>query len=277
VSWSHRTRSTLLADGHVHLATGVSGIDARRLRSLPLSYEPLLYVEASSLSRLQVIVKRSFDIVVSAVLLVLSMPLFLLIAVLIRAHDHGPVTFRQRRVGLSGATFDVLKFRTMEVNAEAKLANLQTANERNGPLFKMDRDPRVTKIGRFLRETSLDELPQLVNVLRGEMSLVGPRPALPSEVANFDVDLRQRESVLPGITGLWQVEARDNPSFMAYRRLDLFYVENWSITLDLIIILRTFEQLLLKAVQLVVRTVHSAPKQVVAADEVYIASGSAGN
>ncbi|HQZ33485.1 MAG TPA: sugar transferase [Ilumatobacteraceae bacterium] len=262
-------------DGHVHLATGVSGIDARRLRSLPLSYEPLLYVEASSLSRLQVIVKRTFDVVVSALLLILAAPLLVVIAVLIWANDRGPVTFRQRRVGLGGATFDVLKFRTMVVDAEAKLATLQAANQRNGPLFKMDRDPRVTKIGRFLRETSLDELPQLVNVLRGEMSLVGPRPALPSEVANFDLDLRQRERVLPGITGLWQVEARDNPSFMAYRRLDLFYVENWSITLDLMIILRTFEQLLLKAVQLVVRRIR--PTSPAVADEVFVASGSVAN
>jgi lipopolysaccharide/colanic/teichoic acid biosynthesis glycosyltransferase len=112
----------------------------------------------------------------------------------------------------------------------------------------MEHDPRVTGIGRLLRETSLDELPQLVNVLRGEMSLVGPRPALPSEVATFGADLRQREQVPPGITGLWQVEARDSPSFEAYRRLDLFYVENWSITLDLLIMVGTVEHLVVRLV-----------------------------
>ena len=122
----------------------------------------------------------------------------------------------------------------------------------------MERDPRVTGIGRFLRATSLDELPQLINVLRGEMSLVGPRPALPSEVEHFSADLRQREQVLPGITGLWQVEARDNPSFEAYRRLDLFYVENWSMVLDFVIILGTVEQLVMKVVLMVFRRDKSA-------------------
>jgi lipopolysaccharide/colanic/teichoic acid biosynthesis glycosyltransferase len=166
----------------------------------------------------------------------------------VKLGDRGPVLFRQQRVGLDGATFDVLKFRTMRVDAEEQLAKLEAANERNGPLFKMERDPRVTRVGRFLRETSFDELPQLVNVLRGEMSLVGPRPALPSEVERFEPELRQREQVPPGITGLWQVEARDNPSFEAYRRLDLFYVENWSITLDLRIKLGTVEHLLVRLV-----------------------------
>ena len=142
--------------------------------------------------------------------------------------------------------FGMLKFRTMVVDAEAQLAKLAAMNERTGPLFNMENDPRVTRIGRILRASSLDELPQLFNVLRGEMSLVGPRPALPKEVAEFPEALRAREQVMPGITGLWQVEARDNPSFDAYRRLDLFYVENWSITLDLLIILGTVEQLIAK-------------------------------
>jgi lipopolysaccharide/colanic/teichoic acid biosynthesis glycosyltransferase len=136
----------------------------------------------------------------------------------------------------------------MRVGAEKQLEALRQTNERSGPLFKMERDPRVTGVGRFLRDTSLDEVPQLINVLRGEMSLVGPRPALPSEVANFSADLRQREQVLPGITGLWQVEARDNPSFEAYRRLDLFYVDNWSMTLDLLVVVATIEHLLLRVV-----------------------------
>ena len=235
-------------DLHVHLATGVSGIDARRLRSLPLSHEPMLYVEAPSLSRVQRLIKRAFDLVVAVIILVVASPLLALIALAVKLGDRGPVLFRQQRVGLDGVTFDVLKFRTMRVDAEEMLAKLAAANERSGPLFKMERDPRVTRVGRILRETSLDELPQLVNVLRGEMSLVGPRPALPSEVERFEPELRQREQVPPGITGLWQVEARDNPSFEAYRRLDLFYVENWSITLDLLIMVGTVEHLLVRLV-----------------------------
>ena len=250
---------------HVHLTTGIAGIDARRLRSLPLSYEPLLYVEPVSLSRVQLVVKRVFDLLASLLILVLASPVMLFIALLIKLDDRGPVFFLQRRVGKDGRTFGVLKFRTMAVDAEARLAQLKAENERNGPLFKMERDPRVTGIGRFLRGTSLDELPQLINVLRGEMSLVGPRPALPSEVVHFSENLRQREQVLPGITGLWQVEARDNPSFEAYRRLDLFYVENWSMVLDFVIILGTIEQLVMKVVLLVVRRGKSQDAEAAAA------------
>jgi lipopolysaccharide/colanic/teichoic acid biosynthesis glycosyltransferase len=127
----------------------------------------------------------------------------------------------------------------MVPDASAQLEHLAARNERNGPLFKLSLDPRVTRVGRFLRATSIDELPQLINVVRGDMSLVGPRPALPSEVEQFDHELRERISVPPGLTGLWQVEARDNPSFHAYRRLDLFYVDNWSLAMDLAIIAGT--------------------------------------
>jgi lipopolysaccharide/colanic/teichoic acid biosynthesis glycosyltransferase len=141
----------------------------------------------------------------------------------------------------------------MVVDAEAKVAELSAANTRGGPLFKVDHDPRVTPVGRFLRASSLDELPQLFNVIRGEMSLVGPRPALPREVATFDPELLTRSEALPGITGLWQVEARDNPSFAAYRRLDLFYVHNWSLSLDLIILLATAEQVLSRFLLTVIR------------------------
>jgi exopolysaccharide biosynthesis polyprenyl glycosylphosphotransferase len=233
---------------HVHIATGIAGIDARRMRSLPLGHEPLLYIEAPSLGKAQRIGKRLFDTASATVALVLTSPLWIAIAIAVKVNDGGPVFFRQERIGLGGATFGVYKFRTMMVDAEAQLATLAGVNERRGPLFKMENDPRVTRVGRFLRSTSLDELPQLLNVLRGEMSLVGPRPALPKEVAEFSPELRNRESVVPGITGLWQVEARDNPSFEAYRRLDLFYVENWSITLDLMIILGTLEQLVAKVI-----------------------------
>jgi exopolysaccharide biosynthesis polyprenyl glycosylphosphotransferase len=234
----------------LYLDPGLSGIDFRRVQALPIAHQPLLYVEAPSLSRLQVGVKRAFDITVAACMLILLAPVLLVIAALIKLEDRGPVLFSQKRVGRGGCEFAMVKFRSMCVDAEAKLAALQDANERNGPLFKLDGgDPRVTRVGKFLRASSLDELPQLFNVLRGDMSLVGPRPALASEVAEFPVELRDgRHQVRPGITGLWQVEARDNPSFEAYRRLDLFYVENWSLPLDLIILLGTVDQVVLRPI-----------------------------
>ncbi len=230
------------------LHPGLSGIDARRVKASPIAHEPLLYVEAASLSRTQRALKRAFDVAVATALLVLFSPVFAVVAVLVRLGDRGPVFFRQQRVGQGDSRFTMLKFRTMVVDAEARLAALELDNQRRGPLFKLDVDPRVTRVGRFLRASSLDELPQLINVVRGEMSLVGPRPALPAEVAEFPIELRERHRVRPGITGLWQVEARDNPSFAAYQRLDLFYVENWSLALDLVVMLGTAEQLLLRPV-----------------------------
>ena len=238
---------------HVHVATGIAGIDARRMRSTPLAHEPLLYIEKPSLGRAQLAGKRAFDIVAASFALVLAGPIMLAVAAAIKLQDRGPVLFRQTRVGRNGTEFGVLKFRSMHVDAEARLTELKQTNERIGPLFKMTDDPRVTKVGKLLRSSSLDELPQLINVLKGEMSLVGPRPALPKEVAEFPPELRHRESVAPGITGLWQVEARDNPSFEAYRRLDFFYVENWSIVLDVMIVIGTLEQLTMKLIKLFIR------------------------
>jgi lipopolysaccharide/colanic/teichoic acid biosynthesis glycosyltransferase len=186
------------------------------------------------------VVKRGIDITVASLCLIVSAPCLLVAALLIRLHDRGPVLLRQQRVGRDGTHFTVLKLRTMVPNAERLLADLSVLNERtDGPLFKLRTDPRVTPIGRVLRATSIDELPQLINVLLGTMSMVGPRPALVDEVAQFDEESLRRLNVLPGITGLWQVEARDNPSFNAYRRLDLLYVDNWSIGLDISILVRT--------------------------------------
>ena len=236
------TRALMRLGTHVHMTSGLRGIDHRRLRVQPLAYEPLLYLEPLSLSRLQLVAKRSLDLVLTFVALVLTLPLLLAAALAIKIQDRGQVVFRQERIGRNRKPFTMYKLRTMVPDAEQRLAALKGANERQGgPLFKLDKDPRVTKVGRVLRATSIDELPQLVNVLRGNMSLVGPRPALPSEVEDFDEELLARTHVLPGITGLWQVEARDNPSFGTYRRLDLFYVENWSVTLDLVILLTTIE------------------------------------
>ncbi len=229
---------------HIHLSTGVAGIDMSRMRQLPMAREPILYVENRELSSADLFAKRSIDFLGSLFGLIILSPLIAAIALAIKIGDRGPVFYRQVRVGQHGKHFKVIKFRTMVPNADQLVAELAEGNERNGPLFKIESDPRVTKIGSFLRLSSLDELPQLFNVLVGQMSLVGPRPALPSEIEEFDEELRARELVRPGITGLWQVEARDSPSFDAYRRLDLFYVENWSLTGDIAILLDTAEHLI---------------------------------
>ncbi len=237
-----------LAGRSVMLEPGISRINFHSLQFSPVAYEPLLYVQKASLARIQHLMKRVFDTLSAALGLIVISPLMLALALVIKLSDGGPVYFKQRRVGQDGETFEVYKFRTMVVDAEARLAALAATNERHGPLFKMDDDPRVTRVGRFLRDSSLDELPQLFNVLRGEMSIVGPRPALPDEVAEFPTDMRRRETVKPGITGLWQVEARDNPSFDSYRRLDLYYIENWSLTLDLVIVVGTVEAVLVRLI-----------------------------
>jgi len=233
------TRDLTGSGVHVHLSSGLLGVNYRRLRAVPLGHEPFLYVEPATLSTWQLVLKRVMDILLSAVLLILTSPVLLVAAIAIKLHDRGPVLFRQKRVGRNGKEITVHKLRTMSVDAESRLLEIAHLNERVGPLFKTESDPRVTRVGSFLRSTSLDEIPQLFDVLRGDMSLVGPRPALPAEVAEFDDELLARLRVRPGITGLWQVEARDKPSFDAYRRLDLFYVENWSILLDLAIVIDT--------------------------------------
>lgn len=225
---------------HVHLSSGLQGMAHQRVRMVPFAHEPLFYLEAPSLAKWQVGAKRVVDVVLSVLLLMVTAPVLALTALLIKLESPGPALFRQRRVGRDGRLFEVLKFRSMHVAAEKSLAHLLSCNERTaGPLFKLADDPRVTRVGQFIRATSIDELPQLVNVLRGDMSLVGPRPALPTETERFDERLQGRTAVLPGLTGLWQVEARDNPSFGPYRRLDIFYIDNWSVILDLSIIAAT--------------------------------------
>jgi lipopolysaccharide/colanic/teichoic acid biosynthesis glycosyltransferase len=160
-------------------------------------------------------------------------------AVAIRIESAGPTFFRQRRVGEGGMPFDMIKLRTMCDGADAMRDELFDLNESDGPLFKIKSDPRVTRVGRVLRKYSIDELPQFWNVMRGEMSVVGPRPALPSEVAEWDEAVHERLRVLPGITGMWQVSGRAETTFDEYKRLDLYYVDNWSLLHDLKIVLRT--------------------------------------
>ena len=184
-------------------------------------------------------IKRILDIVLSTIALVVLSPVLLAIALAVRLDSAGPIIYRARRVGRKGRTFHCMKFRTMVVNADALKASLQDKNERDGILFKMSNDPRITRVGRFLRKYSLDELPQFLNVLLGEMSLVGPRPPIASEVERYDLAHLRRLDVLPGVTGLWQVEARHDPSFDSYISLDTAYVENWTVWLDIKILLRT--------------------------------------
>jgi len=183
--------------------------------------------------------RLALDVMLSlAALLILLLP-FALIALWIRLDSPGPVLFIQRRVGKDGREFSVFKFRSMHTDAEQRLEILLGANERTGPVFKMRHDPRVTRVGRLLRKSSFDELPQLINILRGEMSLVGPRPALPREVALYSSDQRLRLSVTPGLTGLWQVSGRANLTFEEAMDLDLEYIRRQSFVLNIVLIART--------------------------------------
>jgi exopolysaccharide biosynthesis polyprenyl glycosylphosphotransferase len=206
----------------------------------PVAGLPLLQLDHPQLAGGKQVIKAVFDRVAAGLALIVLAPLFLVIAMAIRLDDRGPVFFKQVRVGRDGQTFKVYKFRTMVVDAEQRKVQLQALNEGAGVLFKMRRDPRVTKVGATLRRTSLDELPQLLNVLKGDMSLVGPRPALPDEVARYGDHMRRRLVVKPGITGLWQVSGRSGLSWEEAFRLDLRYVDNWSIVLDLQILWKTF-------------------------------------
>ena len=200
---------------------------------------PMLHVDHPRLTGGKRLIKEIFDRVTASLLIMLVSPLLATIAILIKLGSPGQVLFRQVRVGRGGKEFVIYKFRTMYVDAEARLAELHHLNEFDGVLFKMRDDPRVTRVGKVLRRYSLDELPQLFNVLRGQMSLVGPRPPLPREVAQYPDDARRRLVVKPGMTGLWQVSGRSDLPWEEAMRLDLRYVENWSIPLDLTILMRT--------------------------------------
>jgi lipopolysaccharide/colanic/teichoic acid biosynthesis glycosyltransferase len=208
---------------------------------------------------MQLAVKRALDIVMAALLLVLTAPVMAVAALLIKLNDRGPVLFRQIRIGRDGEPFTLVKMRTMEVDAEARLSELRHRNERHGPLFKVSSDPRITPIGSVLRATAIDELPQLINVLTGRMSIVGPRPALPSEIAEFDDELKRRHIVKPGLTGLWQVEANHKASFDEYRRLDLFYVDNWSVAMDIAVMIDTVPAILRRGLSALRRSASTAP------------------
>jgi len=221
------------------LSSSLTDVAGPRITLEPLDGLPLIHVKIPQFEGGRHVLKRGMDIVLSAIALTVIALAVPVIAVLILLDDGRPVFFRQTRIGRDGREFPMLKFRTMRSSAEAELGSLLTANEGAGPMFKLRQDPRVTRVGRYLRRYSLDELPQFWNVLRGEMSVVGPRPPLPREVTSYDGAVRRRLFINPGITGLWQVSGRADLSWDESVRLDLLYVENWSAMTDLMIMWRT--------------------------------------
>lgn len=205
---------------------------------------PLIGLAEPALKGVNFAYKRAFDIVISILVLIPMAPILAIVALLIKLDSPGPVIFKQTRVGRGGKLFEVFKFRSMRTGAEQEVQQLQEHNEADGPLFKMRNDPRVTRLGRFLRKSSLDEFPQMLNVLNGDMSLIGPRPSLPDEVAQYQEWHRKRLEAPPGLTGLWQVSGRSDTTFDEMMLLDIFYVERWSPLLDLMILIRTIPTVL---------------------------------
>jgi exopolysaccharide biosynthesis polyprenyl glycosylphosphotransferase len=249
-SWLNKIENVILycesAGLKVNLAVNLFELKFSKAKQTDLQGFPLLTFETTTVNLGHLFIKRVFDFVVSGIGLVILSPLLLIIAVLIRISSEGPVFFKQERCTLYGRKFMFYKFRTMEADAESKLDDLLKFNEMDGPVFKMSNDPRVTKIGKWLRKFSIDELPQLWNVLKGDMSLVGPRPPLPHEVENYDIWQRRRLSARPGITCLWQVSGRNKiADFEEWMKLDLEYIDKWSLWLDIKILTKTIPVVLL--------------------------------
>lgn len=234
-------------DTELIVASALVDIGGARTSIRPVDGLPMLHLEHARLSGTRRLVKELFDRVGAGLLLVALAPLMAVIALLVTRTSPGGALFSQVRIGRDGQPFTIWKFRTMRANAPARLAELARLNEADSVLFKMRQDPRVTPVGRILRRFSLDELPQLWNVVRGDMSLVGPRPPLPSEVANYAEHVRRRFAVKPGLTGLWQISGRSDLSWDEAVRLDLRYVEHWSLSLDLVILARTVTAVLRSA------------------------------
>jgi exopolysaccharide biosynthesis polyprenyl glycosylphosphotransferase len=231
----------------VRTSIGLPHLAASRVVVRAIDGMAMLAVERAHPSEFHLLMKRALDIFIASFGLVLALPVMIVIAIAIRLSGEGPIIFSQTRVGAGGELFKMYKFRTMVKNAEQLRRDLEVSNEADGVLFKMRRDPRITPIGRHLRRLGLDELPQFVNVLLGEMSTVGPRPALPSETESWSPEVSARLRAKPGVTGLWQVSGRHELAFEDYIRYDLFYVENWSFALDLQIIARTIPAILSRA------------------------------
>ena len=243
-----RHLSWQLTDQHIRLVmeTGLTDIAGPRIHMQQVAGLPLIHVATPKLSRSRALTKRLMDIALSAGALLVLSPVLLALALIVRTHDHGPAFFAQERVGQDGSRFKMLKFRSMRTDAEQVRELLTGQNEGHGLLFKLKEDPRITAPGTWMRRYSLDELPQFLNVLKGDMSLVGPRPPLPAEVDLYEEYVHRRMRVKPGITGLWQVSGRSDLNWDQSVRLDLYYVENWSPIQDLLIMVRTVKAVLAK-------------------------------
>ncbi|HEY5856071.1 MAG TPA: sugar transferase [Aldersonia sp.] len=218
---------------------GLVDVAGPRLQTRPVDSMPMLHIEPPQYDRAKSVHKRAFDIAFSTLAMLAVLPVLIGTAIAVKVTSRGPILYRSERMGLNGEPFRMIKFRSMSTDADRHLPALMAQNEGSGLLFKMRDDPRVTKVGKFIRRFSIDELPQFVNVLRGEMSVVGPRPPLRTEMEQYDGQVRRRMLVKPGLTGLWQISGRSDLSWEESVRLDLSYVENWSMTQDLLIIRKT--------------------------------------
>lgn len=248
-SWLNKIEEAMLycesAGIRVNIAVDLFKLKFSKAKQTDLHGFPLLFFESKPDKLGQLFIKRIFDFVISVGALIILLPVFVIINIVIKTTSEGPVFYKQERCSLYGRKFILYKLRTMVVDAESKLKDLLKYNEMNGPVFKMTNDPRITKVGKWLRKFSLDELPQLWNVLKGDMSLVGPRPPIPSEVDNYDSWQRRRLSMRPGITCLWQISGRNKiVDFNEWMRLDLEYIDNWSLSLDFRILLKTIPAVL---------------------------------
>ena len=242
-AWLSRVEQSILScerEGiKVSVAVDLFDFKIGKLQATDLGGIPLMRLETTLGSPWQLFIKRASDAAVSLAALIILSPVLLLTAIAIKLTSPGPIFFRQERNGMNGRRFTLLKFRSMVLGAEKMQEELRALNEMDGPVFKIRNDPRMTKIGRFLRRTSLDELPQLINVLKGDMSLVGPRPPIPGEVTNYETWQRRRLSMRPGLTCFWQISGRNEVSFEEWMKLDLEYIDNWSLWLDFKILLKT--------------------------------------
>ncbi|OQX88729.1 hypothetical protein B6D60_01400 [candidate division KSB1 bacterium 4484_87] len=241
--WLHRLDGVILACEREGIATSISMdlYDLRIAKIKQTNFEefPLLEFETFHASEWQLFIKRIMDIVISLIMLILLSPIFLITAIAIKLESKGPVFFKQTRSGLNGRKFTLYKFRSMIVGAEMKKKMLEKMNEMDGPVFKIKRDPRITRVGRIIRKLSIDELPQLFNVLKGDMSIVGPRPPLPVEVEMYELWQRRRLSLKPGLTCIWQVSGRNNINFDRWMEMDLEYIDSWSLWLDIKLLFKT--------------------------------------
>ncbi len=247
--WLHRLDDVILACEREGIATSISmdlyDLRIARMRQTNFNGFPLLEFETFHAKEWQLFLKRTVDIILSILLLIIFSPIFLITIIAIKLNSKGPIFFSQVRCGVNGRKFTLYKFRSMIVGAEMKKKLLEKLNEMDGPVFKIKQDPRITRVGRIIRKLSIDELPQLFNVLKGDMSIVGPRPPLPVEVDMYQLWQRRRLSLKPGITCIWQVSGRNNVNFDRWMEMDLEYIDNWSLWMDFKILFKTFFVVLL--------------------------------